>query len=83
MYWQPTYDDNPAYRNVYSTMFGPSAPQSSRMSGRYWVGTYERRPANPADPIAASLLPAGTVQGDEPTGTLVSQPFVIAGTRIR
>jgi hypothetical protein len=29
-----------------------------------------------------SLTPAGTVQGDGPQGTLTSQPFIIAGSRI-
>jgi hypothetical protein len=80
---QPTFDDNSAARNVYSTMFGPSAPQPSRLSGRYWVGTYEQRPANTADPTLPAVTPAGTVQGDEPVGTLASQPFIIGGTRIR
>jgi hypothetical protein len=42
--------------------------------GRYWIGTYERRP-RPDDP-------AGRIQGDGPRGTLVSSPFRI-GERTR
>ena len=64
-------------------MFGPSAPQPSRMMGRFWIGTFENRPANPADYTLPSAVPYGTVQGDEPQGTLLSQPFVIGGSRMR
>ncbi len=80
---QPTYGDNSAFRNVYSTVFGPSPPQPSRLAGRYYVGTYEKRPANSADHTLPSGTPAGSVQGDGPTGALTSQPFVIGGTRVR
>jgi hypothetical protein len=41
-------------------------------TGTAWIGTYEARPA--------SDVPAGTVQGDEPTGTLTSNPFLVTHT---
>lgn len=48
----------------------PALPgEPSRHVGKWWVGTYERRPDE-------GTLP-GTVQGDGPTGTLTSQPFLI------
>jgi hypothetical protein len=43
--------------------------QASKHQGNYWIGTYEKRPRQ-ADP-------AGQVQGDEPQGTLTSQPFPV------
>jgi hypothetical protein len=43
--------------------------QASKHQGSYWIGTYEKR-LRQADP-------AGQVQGDEPQGTLTSQPFPI------
>ena len=79
---QPTYGDNTAFRNVYSDHFGPAAPQSSRMNGRYWIGTYEKRPANPVDFTLEPNTPPGNVQGDEPQGTLTSEPFLIGGSTI-
>ena len=42
--------------------------------GKYWIGTYEKRPDSSYSP--------GTVQGDTPTGTLTSDPFMIAGTEM-
>ena len=46
----------------------------SKKRGKYWIGTYEKRPD--------ASYPAGTVQGDVPTGTLTSDPFMIAGTEM-
>ena len=48
--------------------------QNSNKVGKYWIGTYEKRPN--------VGYPMGTVQGDGPTGTLTSDPFMIAGTEI-
>jgi len=84
---QPTFGDNTRHRSVYegvSDFRSHGAPQVSRHKGRYWVGTYESRPgagaANYTSP--AEGYPAGTAQGDEPTGTLTSQPFLILGDAI-
>ena len=49
--------------------------QPSNHEGDYWIGGYEKRPG-PSDP-------SGAVQGDRPQGTLVSDPFTIAGPKIR
>lgn len=47
----------------------PLPGEPSRHVGKWWVGTYERRPDENTQP--------GTVQGDGPQGTLTSQPFLI------
>ena len=38
--------------------------------GNRWIGTFEKRPA--------ANYPLGSIQGDEPTGALVSRPFTIS-----
>jgi hypothetical protein len=43
--------------------------QASQHQGNYWIGGYEKRPRQSDPP--------GQVQGDEPQGTLTSQPFTI------
>ncbi|WDP90395.1 MAG: hypothetical protein HUN04_12095 [Desulfobacter sp.] len=48
--------------------------QPSKHRGNFWIGGFENRPT-PASP-------AGSVQGDGPQGTLVSQPFVISDTSL-
>lgn len=57
---QPTLGDNPTKRH---------RGQPSGHQGRYWIGTFEKRPAQ--------SVPAGTFQGDGPKGTLTSNPFTI------
>jgi len=47
--------------------------QPSRHEGNYWIGTYERRPFN--------IFPAGSILGDQPTGSLTSNPFIIPSAR--
>lgn len=42
---QPTYGDNPSHRPEYSDALGDLPTARSRHTGRYWVGTYEARPA--------------------------------------
>lgn len=79
---QPTFGDNTAARPVYSNTFGPLPPQNARHRGRYWVGTYEKRPGDPANPTQEPASMPGTVQGDAPQGTLTSDPFLIAGSAI-
>ena len=81
---QPTYLDNTAHRAVYSSAFGPNPGQPSGYRGRYWVGTFEWRPANASfeDPTVAPWHYAGFHKGDEAQGTLSSEPFIIAGSTI-
>ena len=62
--FQPTYGDNPKARRS----------QPARQQGRWWIGTYEKRP-NPR-------VRAGSIQGDRPTGTLTSLRFKIVGPYI-
>jgi len=74
--FQPTYGDNSRRRTVYEGFGLPRShttgdSQSSLMRGRYYIGTYEKRPR-----VDTS---EGTVQGDEPVGTLKSDPFIIRG----
>ena len=74
---QPTFGDNARHRSVYHG-FGDDrtrdAAQPSRLRGRYYVGTFERRPS--------AAYAAGGAQGDTPVGTLTSQPFVVLGDRV-
>ena len=44
--------------------------QPSQHQGDYWIGGYEKR-QQPYDP-------PGQIQGDEPQGTLTSEPFIIS-----
>ena len=86
--YQPTYGDNSKYRVVKEKPQLPStqagaAGQTSRLTGFYYVGTYERRPGNSTDyTIADSLFPAGGAQGDGPQGTMTSEVFIIGGSSI-
>lgn len=60
-----------------------SSPQSSRMRGLYYIGTFEQRPGSATDyTVADPLYPAGSSQGDGPQGTLTSDVFIIYGTTI-
>lgn len=63
--FQPTYGDNPTARR---------RGQPARMQGKWWIGTFEKRP-NPRSR-------AGATQGDRPTGTLSSTRFRIVGNHI-
>lgn len=63
--YQPTYGDNPTARR---------RRQPSRHQGKWWVGTFEKRPN--------ARSRAGAVQGDRPTGTLSSTRFRIIGNYI-
>ncbi len=66
------FDSQPTYGDNPSARF---AGQRTGYTGEYWIGTYERHPNN-----AAKL---GDVQGDEPQGTLTSDPFVVRTKYIR
>ncbi|XP_020911456.1 uncharacterized protein LOC110249210 [Exaiptasia diaphana] len=63
--FQPTLGDNPTARR---------RGQPAKMQGRYWIGTFEKRPN--------TRYKAGTVQGDRPRGTLMSRSFRITGNHI-
>ena len=83
---QPTFGDNsihrPSYRD-YDKSRTSGNGQSSSIQGRYYVSTYENRPGNDQDYLAPDPHhPEGSIQGDEPTGTLTSDPFMILGEEI-
>jgi len=86
--YQPTFGDNSYHRPVYEYGIAASRftgdPQSSRLVGRYYIGTYEKRPRDHDKSYQrpSKEFPLGSVQGDEPTGTLTSDPFLIRGDSI-
>lgn len=84
--YQPTYGDNPSLRPQYPGIKDLSLAAkvvSSRMTGKYFVGTYEKRPGSDTDfQIPHPAYPQGSIQGDSPQGTLTSDPFTILGTKI-
>ncbi|KAK3723837.1 hypothetical protein QZH41_019521, partial [Actinostola sp. cb2023] len=49
--------------------------QPSHNMGKWWIGGFENRPSASAK--------AGAIQGDKPTGTMTSPPFVINGNKLR
>jgi hypothetical protein len=86
--FQPTYGDNSRQRWVYEGFGNPEhntkgQPQSCALKGRYYIGTFERRPGWQVNYIEPHpLFPPGESVGDEPTGTLTSDPFIILGSTI-
>ena len=85
--FQPTYGDNSRFRNVYGGIgdkLSHGAPQQSGIKGRYYIGTYEKRPGRGRDNYKnpSSAYRAGNSQGDEPEGTLTSDSFVILGDEV-
>jgi hypothetical protein len=86
--YQPTFGDNSRFRIVRNKPQLPSVQQgaegqTSRLLGRYYVGTYELRPGNNSDySIPDSNFPAGGSQGDAPQGTMTSEVFLILGNSI-
>ena len=81
--------DNPKFRAVYEGVSSTASrssgqSESSRLIGRYYIGSYERRPGvqdgNHQVPSASFSL--GGTQGDSPVGTLSSDPFIIRGKTI-
>eukprot|EP00957_Ditylum_brightwellii_P188547 14353985-Ditylum_brightwellii.AAC.1 len=87
--FQPTYGDNSRHRAVY-TGFGSARSmssgqaQSTKLRGRYYIGTYEHRPGSSIKDYQKpeSDYTVGSFIGDEPIGTLTSDPFVILGKSI-
>jgi len=83
--FQPTYGDNCRRRMVYKGFgrdesFTSGEPQTSHVQGRYYIGTYEKRPGNTTDYVHPDdNYFEGNIQGDTPTGTLTSDPFIIQG----
>lgn len=86
--YQPTFGDNSRRRTVYKgigrdSSFTLGEPQSSNHQGRYYIGTYEKRPGNKTNYLQADQgYQVGSTQGDSPTGTLLSDPFIIEGNTI-
>jgi len=83
--YQPTYGDNLVSRSVYGEAGdrrGHGGAKRANIQGRYFIGTYERRPGagRGAYQQPHPNFPPGTVQGDTPTGTLTSEPFSIPDT---
>ena len=83
--YQPTFGDNSKFRSVYEGHGPPKSnttgePQSSRLVGRYYIATFDKRSGgdgNYQTPNEEFIV--GSIQGDEPTGTLTSDPFIIRG----
>lgn len=71
---QPTQGDNVVMSRVESLPIGGDYWKDLAYpighKGNYWIGTYEKHPKDSYELI-------GSVQGDEPTGTLVSLPFML------
>ena len=63
---QPTMGENPYHRG---------RGKYANIQGEYWIGSYEKFTGKPGEK-------PGTIQGDQPTGTLQSVPFVIGGDLI-
>lgn len=86
--YQPTYGDNSRKRTCYSGIgridsYTSGQPQDAQIQGRYYIGTYEKRPGDPLDFLSPNQNhQEGDIQGDEPVGTLTSDPFVIHGNKI-
>lgn len=86
--YQPVFGDNSKRRIVYEGFGKPDSqtsglPQSANVQGRYYIGTFERRPGNASDYLNYDDgFIEGAIQGDLPTGTLTSDPFLILGDEI-
>ena len=85
--YQPTYGDNSYLRPVYEPedeFTGLRADaESSRLKGRYYIGTYEMRPGSADDYTVADMAYSqGQTQGDTPIGTLTSDVFMVNGNKI-
>jgi len=63
--------------------FKPGNIQSSKHRGRFWIGTFEKRPGYLTNGEFVSDYPQGNAQYDKPVGTLISDPFPIYGTRMQ
>ncbi len=63
---QPTLGDNVAVRK---------GDDRSNHQGRYWIGTYERYQGKAGEK-------PGSIQGDGPTGRLLSTPFILSSDRL-
>ena len=86
--YQPVFGDNSKRRMVYNGFGKPASkmsgyPQSASIQGRYYIGTYEKRPGNSTNYLHPNTLYSeGTIQGDDPIGTLTSDSFIILGGAI-
>ena len=85
--YQPTYGDNTYLRPTY---FGEDGNYKKRqkgvksyLRGLYFVGTFEQRPGYSLDYMVPDpAYKQGNSQGDNPTGTMTSDVFIIYGTTI-
>ncbi len=86
--YQPVFGDNSKSRTVYEGFGRPQSytsgyPQSALVQGRYYIGTFEKRPGNTTNYLTPdNAFSEGSIQGDSPTGTLTSDPFIILGDEI-
>ena len=86
--YQPVFGDNSNQRIVYEGFGKPDSqtsgfPQSALIQGRYYIGTFEKRPGKMSDYLSPDEnFSEGSIQGDLPTGTLTSDPFIILGDKI-
>ncbi|KAL3786858.1 hypothetical protein HJC23_013779 [Cyclotella cryptica] len=80
--FQPTHGDNSKHRTAARHL--SVEPQSSRLTGTYYIGTFEKHPRDKDESYEkpSKVHPVGTFQGDEPRGTLTSDAFVILGDTI-
>ncbi|CAK9091755.1 Putative glycosyl hydrolase ecdE [Durusdinium trenchii] len=62
--------------------FVPGRGASVKHRGRFWIGSYENRPASFLDGEFVPSQPEGNAQGDDPQGTLLSDVFQIDGTKV-
>jgi hypothetical protein len=85
--YQPTYGDNSYLRPVNppddETTGILAGPETSRLRGLYYIGTYEQRPGSASDyTVPDASYYQGQTQGDNPQGTLTSEVFMIYGNKI-
>jgi len=85
--FQPTYGDNSRYRSVYGgygDKLTHGASQQSGLLGRYYIGTFEKRPGSGRDNYMNPdpAYTAGSSQGDAVEGTLTSDSFIVLGETI-
>jgi len=90
--YQPTYLDNSYLHRVNPGRDSlkdnpllklPTHRRRSHMIGNYYISTYDKRPGSAVDYSTPDpSYSQGSIQGDNPTGTLTSDVFMIAGNNI-
>lgn len=87
---ETTHRDHPVPVTLGPSMFQdpmfqyrPRIEESVAHRGNFWVGTFENRSATHHTNGTIEVVNApGSTQGDEPQGTLTSDPFQIYGTKV-